>query len=149
MSDPVVKKVIIKKEDLPAFDGVSQNYLVRYRIVSEDKNRTSHWSPYYSIGVEDVTEEEELECSVSINDRVVNMVWAGPENQIVVSYDIYFKFGSDDWKYIGTTLVNQFSSLIPASVSTISVSLHRSTYPKTYSSRNAYFTSDPITAITV
>jgi hypothetical protein len=73
------------------------------------------------------------------------MVWTGPEDQIVVSYDIYFKFGTADWKYVASTLVNQFSSLIPASVSTLYVSLHRSTYPKTYSPDNAYFTSDPIT----
>jgi hypothetical protein len=145
MADQGIKKAIVKKEDLPSFNGKTQQYSIRYRIVSDDKNRYSHWSPYYSIEVDAVTEEEELECSVSINNRIINMVWAGPENQIVVSYDIYFKFNSDDWKYIGTTLVNQFSSLIPASVSTAYVSLHRSTYPKTYSPLNAYFTSDPIT----
>ena len=142
MSDPTVKKVIIKKQDLPAFSGKEQSYTVRYRIVSEDKNRTSHWSPYYSL---EVASEPDLECSVSISNRIVNMVWASPENEIVVSYDIYFKYGAAERKYVATTLVNQFSSLIPASVSTLSVSLHRSTYPKTYYSSNAYFTSDPIT----
>jgi hypothetical protein len=142
MADQGIKKAIVKKEDLPSFNGKTQRYSIRYRVVSDDKNRYSHWSPYHSIGV---STEQELECSVSVINRIVNMVWAGPENETVVSYDIYFKFDSSDWKYIGSTLVNQFSSLIPASVSTIYVSLHRSTYPKVYSPSNAYFTSDPIT----
>jgi hypothetical protein len=73
------------------------------------------------------------------------MVWAGPEDEIVVSYDIYFKYGTGEWKYIASTSVNQFSRLVPVSVSTIYVSLHRSTYPKVYSPSTAYFTSNPIT----
>ena len=142
MADQGIKKAVVKKEDLPSFNVITQRYSVRYRIVSDDKNRYSHWSPYHSLGV---ASEQELECSVLVNNRIVNMVWAGPEDEIVVSYDVYFKYGTAEWKYVATTLVNQFSRLIPASVSTLYVSLHRSTYPKTYSPSNAYFTSDPIT----
>jgi hypothetical protein len=42
------KKVILEKKDLPPLspDG---KYLIRYRIISEDKNRTSHWSPIYAL----------------------------------------------------------------------------------------------------
>lgn len=39
-----IKKVIVPIEELPALaDG--EQYFVRYRIVSEDQNRTSSWSP--------------------------------------------------------------------------------------------------------
>jgi hypothetical protein len=141
MADKGIKKAVVKKEDLPSFNGKTQKYSVRYRIVSDDKNRYSHWSPYHSLSV---GQEQPLSCSVSVNNKIVNMVWAGPTGQVAVSYDIYFKFGSEEWKYIATTLVNQFSSLLPDSVSTVQVALHRSTYPKTYSSSNAYFTSNPI-----
>jgi len=142
MSDQGIKKAIVKKEDLPSFNGITQKYSVRYRIVSDDKNRYSHWSPYHSLGA---SPRQDLECSVSVNNRIVNMVWAGPEDEIVVSYDIYFKYGTGEWKYIASTSVNQFSRLVPVSVSTLYVSLHRSTYPKVYSPSTAYFTSNPIT----
>ena len=42
-----VKKAIIQKESLPPVDSESAGYVVRYRIISEDKNRTSHWSPTF------------------------------------------------------------------------------------------------------
>jgi hypothetical protein len=43
-----VKKVTIEKKDLPPLTSNGE-YLIRYRIISEDKNRTSHWSPIYTI----------------------------------------------------------------------------------------------------
>jgi hypothetical protein len=43
-----VKKVTIAKKDLPPLTPNGE-YLIRYRIISEDKNRTSHWSPIYTL----------------------------------------------------------------------------------------------------
>jgi hypothetical protein len=51
MADSRVKKVVIPKSKLPAYSGENQSYIVRYRIVSEDKNRNSHWSPQYKLPV--------------------------------------------------------------------------------------------------
>ncbi len=45
MADAGIKKVIIKKASLPPLDHDKVGYVFRYRIVSEDKNRTSQWSP--------------------------------------------------------------------------------------------------------
>jgi hypothetical protein len=52
MSDSNIKKVTILKKDLPAYSAQnnSLSYLIRYRIISEDKNRASHWSPFYNLG---------------------------------------------------------------------------------------------------
>jgi hypothetical protein len=44
MVDSGIKKTRIKREDLPAINAEVEGYVVRYRILSEDKNRTSHWS---------------------------------------------------------------------------------------------------------
>lgn len=140
MSDQTVKKVIIKKEDLPAFNGASQNYLVRYRIVSEDKNRSSHWSPYYSLSN---PESDQINCSVEVVSNIVSMVWeqpASPMNQ----YDIYFKLDSQDWKYIASSISTQFSTLIPESTVTIQVAVQSPTYPKQYFPLAAIFTSTQI-----
>lgn len=47
MPDKNIKKNIILKKDLPNVigDDTTLNYEIRYRIISEDKNRVSHWSP--------------------------------------------------------------------------------------------------------
>lgn len=43
----IIKKFITPIEDLPAINANTEGYSVRYRVVSSDKNRTSHWSPVY------------------------------------------------------------------------------------------------------
>lgn len=59
MADLNIKKIRIKKEDLPNFIGNNDvlTYDVRYRIVSDDKNKVSHWSPVYTIVGETTTDE--------------------------------------------------------------------------------------------
>jgi hypothetical protein len=47
------KKVIIEKNDLSPLSPNGE-YLLRYRIISEDKNRTSHWSPIYTLDLKKV-----------------------------------------------------------------------------------------------
>jgi hypothetical protein len=105
VSNPIVKKVIIKKQDLPAFSGKLQSYLVRYRVVSEDRNRASHWSPRYKVNVipeidrEIVPPESWIPHSlvVSENKQIVNLVWTPPAN-LKSDFDLYVKWGTDDFK---------------------------------------------------
>lgn len=49
MSDPGIKQYRIPILDMPPISSITEGYSLRYRIVSEDKNRTSHWSPVYLI----------------------------------------------------------------------------------------------------
>jgi hypothetical protein len=140
VSNQIVKKVIIKKEDLPAFNGATQNYLVRYRIVSEDKNRTSHWSPYYSLAK---PASQQINCSVEVSTNIVTMVWEQPSSPIN-QYDIYFKLDSQEWRYVASSISTQFSTLIPESTETIQVAVQVPTYPKEYFPLAAIFTSAEI-----
>lgn len=48
------KKVTIPTKDLPA-PTTDNTYLVRYRIISDDRNRISQWSPIYTIPVPYIT----------------------------------------------------------------------------------------------
>jgi hypothetical protein len=59
MVDSNIKKITILKKDLPNYigDNDSLSYQIRYRVVSEDKNRTSHWSPIYKVGETSTFEE--------------------------------------------------------------------------------------------
>jgi hypothetical protein len=49
MADEVIKKIKINQDSLPTINSITGKYDVRYRIISEDKNRTSHWSPIINI----------------------------------------------------------------------------------------------------
>lgn len=49
MADAGIKKYRQSPADLPPISSIDQGYTVRYRIISEDRNRLSHWSPVYLI----------------------------------------------------------------------------------------------------
>jgi hypothetical protein len=59
MTDSGIKKAKVLKSDLPNFLGseTSLFYKVRYRVVSEDKNRYSHWSQFHEIVTETTADE--------------------------------------------------------------------------------------------
>lgn len=141
MANSPIKKVIVKKEDLPAFNGITQAYTVRYRIVSEDKNRNSHWSPYYSVAK---VAPEQVTCSVQIVENSVTMVWKQPTS-IIRQYDIYFKLNNGSWKYIASSTSTQFSTLIDEGTTSIQVAIQLPTYPRQYFPLAAIFTSAQIT----
>lgn len=59
MADVGIKKTIIKSSELPPTLGNNEmlKYNFRYRILSEDKNRFSHWSPISEIEIENTFDE--------------------------------------------------------------------------------------------
>ena len=67
-----VKKAIIQKESLPPIDSESAGYVVRYRIISEDKNRTSNWSPVFVTSAVPTTS---VEGALSITSSIITAVW--------------------------------------------------------------------------
>jgi hypothetical protein len=135
MSNPIVKKVIIKKQDLPAFSGALQNYLVRYRVVSEDRNRTSHWSPRYKIDVEPEINRETsppeswIPHSVVLNGSSLNVVWTPPAN-LKSDFDLYVKWGADDFKYVTSIQTFSYSILVPEGYETVQFAVQVPTFPK-------------------
>lgn len=84
------KQVIIKKGDFPPLSPNGE-YLIRYRIISEDKNRRSHWSPVYKIDVSNFIDP--VEGNVLINQNLVTIAWG--EASLNPSYDIFLKFNFD------------------------------------------------------
>lgn len=45
MADAGIKKIRVRQKDLPTINVNEEGYVLKYRIISEDKNRTSQWSP--------------------------------------------------------------------------------------------------------
>lgn len=92
MADKNIKKNIILKKDLPSFigDPSQLKYDLRYRIISEDKNRLSHWSPILTLNglnTEDETgfDPNDIEGTsipnnvlIKSSDHVAEISWTMP-----------------------------------------------------------------------
>ena len=106
MADANIKKTRILKSALPAIDHDTLKYNARYRLISEDKNRTSHWSPIYnSDGVDIIV----TSGAVSKTGDVITAVW-GDQNDFP-EYDVFVKFDSNDFFYHGKSKVHSYSFL--------------------------------------
>jgi hypothetical protein len=133
MSDPGIKNVIIRKEFLPALSGENIGYVVRYRIVSEDRNRTSHWSPRHTLISSAIGEIPHLiSTTPSVSDPtkvLVTATWTPPLDVDIRSYDIYVKINTNDWAYVGNTSSNSYSAIGTVGT-TMSIAVQVPTYPK-------------------
>jgi uncharacterized protein (DUF2141 family) len=106
MADANIKKLRILKSSLPPIDHDTEKYNIRYRIISEDRNRVSHWSPIYnSDGVDLVV----TSGAVSRAGNVITAVW-GDQNDFP-EYDVFVKFDSGDFFYHGKSKVHSYSFL--------------------------------------
>jgi hypothetical protein len=106
MPDANIKKTRILKSALPPIDSDTLKYNARYRVISEDKNRTSHWSPIYnSDGVDLIV----TSGAVSRAGNVITAVWEDQND--FPEYDIFVKFDSNDFFYHGKAKVHSYSFL--------------------------------------
>ena len=104
------KKVTIPVEDLPAMLP-SGKHLVRYRVVSEDKNRVSAWSPTYSIGVPAITKAV---TAISASGTVVTYTTDIPHKFVIgdtvsISDTDPAKYSYNSVKVIAPVTSNTFS----------------------------------------
>ena len=118
----IIKKAKILKENLPAINSINNTYSVRYRIVSEDKNRVSSWSPVYSIEPNYIYVPGKI--NVSSASGVVRVAWDSVTIKIgqniirqAKDYDIYIKWsksnGLGDWIYVERISSNSTSFVVP------------------------------------
>lgn len=147
MADQNIKKVIIPYAELPAIYGDTFTYNVRYRILSEDRNRQSHWSRIYSISASTNNQGEPLINPYTYN-YVVETVNTnlGTTKNIRISWQIdptyvvptilnnYDIFVSRDvgatWQYLDTTSAQTYSVLKTGSEPSIIIAVQAPTYPK-------------------
>jgi len=72
----IIKQVKIPVKNIPAV-GIDNKYLIRYRIVSDDKNRVSHWSPIYKVSVPYITKAV---TNIVANGTTVTYTTASPHD---------------------------------------------------------------------
>lgn len=101
----ILRKIVVPNELLPPV-GTGNKHFFRYRIVSEDGNRTSHWSPIQSTsGITYTTTS--ASGAVSQMGNIIMTTWQIGSD--IPSFDIFVKFNTDDYFYSGTTNVRNYS----------------------------------------
>ena len=103
MADAGIKKVIIRKASLPALDHDKVGYVFRYRIVSEDKNRTSQWSPINVVIDDSITS---VSGAVQVSTSIIGAVWGDELNRPM--YDVFVGFDGATATYHGTTPIHSY-----------------------------------------
>lgn len=152
MVDAGIKKIRINKSELPLVqittsynellnreEVAGSHYDFRYRVVSEDRNRFSHWSEIARYDMPDVTtpfpytDTARFSISKAGNPEVITAVWSFPgdtENPTdyvkffreTTQYDVWVRWNNNnttdlndpgwtDWEFETTVSSNNFSIL--------------------------------------
>lgn len=104
-----IKKAKIFKDSLPAINSLTGEYSVRYRIISEDKNRVSAWSQIFQVDpdytyVPGKINIASLSGATTISWDAVSIKIGDNLIRKAKDYDIWAKYskadGVGDWKYL-------------------------------------------------
>jgi hypothetical protein len=121
-----IKKVIIPPENLLAVNvsndvnSTVSSYLVRYRIVSEDKARKSAWSPIYNVFARTVTDILEQagqspSYKTSIQGSKIELSWQVPSILKFSKYDVYVQWQNASNEAISTSGSTDFYPYVDTS----------------------------------
>lgn len=108
MADKGIKNVVIKKEFLGKVTS-SNSRVVRFRIVSEDKNRKSAYSKIFIAGSDAVVIGAGAINKVGTTAILVN--WTTGQSSIQIKYDIFVGFDGANPTYLDSTGSNNYSFL--------------------------------------
>jgi len=127
----VANKILrIPRNQLPPVES-DNIYSVRFRVISEDKNRVSHWSPIFVI---DSVAPVAVSGALSVTATIITAVWGDEEGR--PAYDVFVNFDSGGYEYHGTTTTHQYAFLNEGT-STVRVAIQISSSNK---ARNAGLT---------
>lgn len=122
MANQITKKATIKESDLPPILVSQQGYVIRYRIVSEDKNRVSHWSPSFTIvpgytyGVGSIQHSKSGNIS-TVAWKPVQVKKGTNVIKTASQYDVWVKWDKGDggnWEYQAQVNTNNISLITPS-----------------------------------
>lgn len=147
----------IPKNELPPVK-TDNTYSVRFRVISEDKNRVSHWSRIFDAVAVTSTPITDYAITKDSPTKVVNLIWNPGLNNAETSFDIYIKWvgqagveGDYDYSYAATTTNNIYSTIHPTQVTNplnpllqtnvqkVRMKVQKSTFPKELSASALLF----------
>ncbi len=105
----VIRKVVVPRENLPPI-GNDNKYLFRFRVVSEDGNRNSSWSPIYSIAGQSYEESQVDGVLSKLGASAIIATWIPLLGN--VSYDVFVSLDGGAYVYNGTTAVHNYPFII-------------------------------------
>ena len=128
-----LQKSTILLETLPplkVIDSDTVGYYVRYRVVSEDRNKTSPWSPIYLLtppyefrrptGIP-LNGIKYFETNTGGGNKVVTLAWDTIDvynNNVfirkAIAYDIWIKWGSGPWSFDGRVANPSITIAVPS-----------------------------------
>jgi len=73
MADSGIKKYRQSFANLPPISSTTEGYSLRYRIISEDRNRVSHWSPVYLVIPDYTYVPGDIQFNSS--NQIANITW--------------------------------------------------------------------------
>ena len=137
--DPGIKKVVIQKSSLPQISGENQNYSLRFRVVSEDKNRSSHWSTKYRLAVPNIAQID-YRVAVDQSHDTVTAIWT-PEVGTKSEFDVYVKWDNEAWQFASTVFTTTYSTIIKTGATHVQIAVQVPTFPKKRFSGSTLFES--------
>lgn len=117
------RKARVLSKDLPPVINLGNGaygYLTRYRIVSEDKNRYSSWSPVVAVPAFDTENlPPEVDGDIVLSGNSASIIWSDEANR--PSYDIFVKIDGGEYFYHGTSPIHTYSILTTGATTSIDV----------------------------
>lgn len=142
----------IPVENLPN-PNINGRHLFRFRIVSEDRNRISQYSPLFTVESKGQTNPLETQATVIISASVVNVYWETPsiyntgasavgasvqhnhESEWKVhDSDIFVSWDGNSFIYYGRSRDSEIGIIIPEGTSNARIIGQVANYPPTRSS---------------
>lgn len=141
------KKVSVDLSDLtPTYINGEYSYTLRYRVIADNKNRVSEWSPFYDIpapqGLANIGSVSTFDSNVTSTtipgSKVLFSIFleTTPALSSDQKFDIFVRkfdpitssWGA--WGYLNTQQGNQITVIVENSYSQIDISIHAPSYPK-------------------
>jgi hypothetical protein len=147
----VIKKAKVSKNNLPAINSSSETYGVRYRVISEDKNRSSSWSPIFDIDPNYTYVPGKI--NITSSSGAVSVTWDPVSIKIGTNvikdetdYDVWIKWSQanalGDFIYVRRVTGNSTSFVVP---DTYYINTVDQSYVPTRITVEVYLKGDPIT----
>lgn len=135
----------VSRNSLPINSDTGE-YIFRYRIVSDDRNRFSAWSPQYRLQAPTIAQILAANNTTSLptpsftvqtgsdGSKVATISWNVPSFMAdVEKYDVFIKWGSaTTWEFFKTVSAGSFAIVKPSTqtATTISIKIQSVVYPK-------------------
>ena len=119
------RKATVLRQDLPPVIRLAPNeygYLTRYRVVSEDRNRFSAWSPVETVTAFDTNNiPTQVEGDITMLGTTIFITWDDELDR--PKYDIFVSENGGPFVYHGTSPIHSYSIIRKPDVISVDVKI--------------------------